>query len=149
GEPITARPVGPVEKAWRWTKRHPAAVGLLAATAITSFALVAAGLFVTYSQRLGEGNPIIEKQRGLGQSAYQSEAAARKTADEQRGLALRTREQAAQQALKLANRYLYALRINQAEGRWRDNLPERTSELLDACPPDLRGWEWHYLDHQR
>jgi serine/threonine protein kinase len=31
GEPIRARPVTPVEKLWRWTRRHPLPAGLLAA----------------------------------------------------------------------------------------------------------------------
>jgi serine/threonine protein kinase len=31
GEPIRARPVMPVEKLWRWTRRHPLPAGLLAA----------------------------------------------------------------------------------------------------------------------
>jgi WD40 repeat protein/serine/threonine protein kinase len=26
--------------------------------------------------------------------------------------------------------------------------PGRAEKLLDACPPNLRGWEWHYLKRQ-
>ena len=27
--------------------------------------------------------------------------------------------------------------------------PEPGGRLLDQCPPDLRGWEWHYLKRLR
>jgi WD40 repeat protein/serine/threonine protein kinase len=37
--------------------------------------------------------------------------------------------------IDLAHRELTAKRAN----------PDRAEELLDLCPPDLRGWEWHYL----
>jgi WD40 repeat protein/tRNA A-37 threonylcarbamoyl transferase component Bud32 len=39
--------------------------------------------------------------------------------------------------------YLHAIALAHAE--WRDNNLSRGDELLDACPADLRGWEWHYL----
>ena len=68
-------------------------------------------------------------------------AAARKTADELRGVA--------QNALELASRYLYFLPSEPGRSAWRDNLPARTADLLDACPPEQRSWEWHYLDQQR
>jgi formylglycine-generating enzyme required for sulfatase activity/tRNA A-37 threonylcarbamoyl transferase component Bud32 len=45
GRPITARPVGNIERAWKWTKRHPGqAVGVVAG------ALLAVGLVITWSQ---------------------------------------------------------------------------------------------------
>jgi WD40 repeat protein len=155
GEPIAARPVGEFEKAWRWTRRHPALVGLMVAAGVAGLAIVAAGFFVAYNTRL--------------QAAYRSEVAARKTAVEQRGLAVKAQGEAqqalktaveqrglavqaqgeAQRALALANRYLYFLRVNQADAAWHDNQPERASDLLDACPPAERGWEWNYVDHQR
>ena len=75
------------------------------------------------------------------------EAAARKTADDRRPCRPGAGE--AQRALELANRYLYFLRVNQADAAWRDNLPERADTLLDECPSEQRDWEWHYLDQQR
>jgi Tol biopolymer transport system component len=134
GEPIAARPVEEFEKAWRWTRRHPALAGLMVAAAVAGLAIVAAGFFVAYNGQL--------------QAAYRSEVVARKTAVEQQGLAVKAQGEA-QRALALASRYLYFLRINQADTAWHVNQPERASDLLDACPPAERGWEWHYVDQQR
>jgi WD40 repeat protein/serine/threonine protein kinase len=39
----------------------------------------------------------------------------------------------------------YFQRIALAERESSANNLSRTDELLDACPADLRGWEWHYL----
>src|SRR5262249_44783010 len=32
---------------------------------------------------------------------------------------------------------------------WSANSLGRVEQLLDACPADLRGWEWHYLQRLR
>jgi WD40 repeat protein len=42
-------------------------------------------------------------------------------------------------------RALYFHRINLAHHEWLANNVGRTEELLDACPPELRQWEWRYL----
>src|SRR5262249_21996735 len=124
-----------------WARRRPAAALLIVAMAVAGLALVVAGASLAYSGRLRRANELAEQSRKMAQKAYQSESAARTTADEQRVIA--------QNALGLANRYLYFLRVNQAAAAWRDHAPDRAAALLDECPPELRNWEWHFLDQQR
>jgi eukaryotic-like serine/threonine-protein kinase len=64
GRPIRARPVGPVERAWRWCRRNPTAAGLVAATGAL-VVVVVTGL-VGYA-RQQEANAT--EQRALRQAA--------------------------------------------------------------------------------
>jgi WD40 repeat protein/tRNA A-37 threonylcarbamoyl transferase component Bud32 len=127
GEPIAARPVGSVEQAGRWIRRHRAAVALIVATGVAGLALVAAGISLAYSGQLQRANALTEQQRALAVKA-QGEA---------------------REALALARRYLYFLRVNQAGAAWYENALDRTAALLDECPPEQRDWEWHFLDQRR
>jgi WD40 repeat protein/serine/threonine protein kinase len=43
----------------------------------------------------------------------------------------------------------YYQRIALAEREWSANNLGRMQQLLDECPADLRGWEWHYLRRLR
>jgi WD40 repeat protein/tRNA A-37 threonylcarbamoyl transferase component Bud32 len=87
GEPIRARPVGRVERAVRWCRRHPAPAALVATSALASLASVGLVIGLAYNVQLNH--------------AYQSEAAAhaeaekaRKDAEEQRKIADAARIQA-------------------------------------------------------
>ncbi|MBA3485528.1 MAG: protein kinase, partial [Pirellulales bacterium] len=53
------------------------------------------------------------------------------------------------EALERERRNSYAQRIALAEREWSVNNLGRMEALLDECPPDLRGWEWHYLKRLR
>jgi WD40 repeat protein len=43
----------------------------------------------------------------------------------------------------------YRMRIALAEREWSANNLKGMLQLLHDCPPDLRGWEWHYLQRLR
>src|SRR5262249_51136637 len=44
---------------------------------------------------------------------------------------------------------LYFQRIALADREWSTNNLSRMEALLEQCPADLRGWEWHYLKRLR
>jgi WD40 repeat protein len=48
-------------------------------------------------------------------------------------------------ALAGERRAAYLSDIALAANEWAGNRPIRSGQLLDACPADLRGWEWHHL----
>jgi WD40 repeat protein len=56
------------------------------------------------------------------------------------------RERDAVAARERAERQLYFSKVAQSELRWRANDVRAAAALLADCPPDRRGWEWHYLD---
>jgi hypothetical protein len=60
---------------------------------------------------------------------------------EETRLALGAESRARQQA----ERNLYRASIGLAEREWSANNVRRAEEVLDACPPELRHWEWHSL----
>ena len=108
-EPIRARRVGPLERAWIWAKRRPAAAALLLVSAVAALALVGAGVAFIYNTRLEAKNAQLAK--------------ANDEAEFQR----------------------YFHHIARAAAGWRDGNMVQVEKLLDDCPPDRRGWEWHYL----
>jgi eukaryotic-like serine/threonine-protein kinase len=51
----------------------------------------------------------------------------------------------AQKALEQSQKSFYFSSIALAERNWQATNPKRAGEILDACPPKLRDWEWGYL----
>jgi serine/threonine protein kinase len=52
-------------------------------------------------------------------------------------------------ALERERQNSYFQRVILAEREWSTNDLTRVEKLLDACPADLRGWEWHYVKRLR
>src|SRR5262249_19703313 len=68
GLPIGARPVGPLERAWRWAWRNPSAAGLLAVSLVAALVGVGLGVSVAYQIRL---RAMFEELRLHAASEYQ------------------------------------------------------------------------------
>jgi WD40 repeat protein/tetratricopeptide (TPR) repeat protein len=121
GEPISRRPVGRVERLRRWCQRNPV-VSALAAACVLVFVSGFAGIFIQWREA----------------EAARREAA-EKAADE-----ARAREMAVAEGKKVQS-HVYFTNVALAHQEWLANHVGRTEQLLDACPPELRPWEWHYL----
>jgi tRNA A-37 threonylcarbamoyl transferase component Bud32 len=119
GEPITARPVSRLEQARLWIRRHPTATALVGTSLMSLIAMIAAGFFIAYNGDLKRANRVIEESRAKLQTAYASEAIARrraesaeKDASEQRAIAVSALEEA-RNALELSSCLLDAMEITQ------------------------------------
>ena len=116
-EPIHARPVGPLERAWIWAKRRPAAAALLL---VSVAAVVALGVVVTalvYNSQLKSALQQTQQAKGKAEAA--------------------TRE---------AERHKYFHHVAVAYAEWREGNVGRMKPLLEDCPADHRNWEWNYLE---
>jgi WD40 repeat protein/serine/threonine protein kinase len=125
-EPIQARRIGPLERLGRWGRRNPVVAGLIAAVVLVT-ALGFAGVF--------------------GQMQVANEQ--RDEAQQQRDLAQRQRDEVRALNDRL-QRTLYAAHISLAQRAWEDGASPRVLDLLEqhrpkAGEPDLRGFEWNYL----
>jgi WD40 repeat protein/serine/threonine protein kinase len=138
-EPVQACPASAWYRFRKFARRNQ--VALLTA-ALIAVALVAGTVVSTWqtirATLAGE----------LAQARLQGEQAARKDADE----ALQAEKQAKDQvsgSLKREQQSLYFQSIALAERQLSAGNVGRAEELLNACPPQLRGWEWHFLKRQR
>src|SRR5262249_34553074 len=102
GEPIEARPVGNLERVWRWCRRKPILAGLYATSALLllTFAIGGPVAAITISKGRNEAirqRGIAEAAQALAETRAEAEKAAKeeakanaKVASDQRSLALNT-----------------------------------------------------------
>jgi WD40 repeat protein/serine/threonine protein kinase len=126
--PIHARPVSGWERTRKWVHRRPAVAALLATTAVVT---VVGFVLVTWKWRQAED------------AYYQADAASRAEAEQRTKAEEATRQ--TEVALQDARANLYLSNIAFAHREWSSNHVAKAEELLDACPLDLRRWEWYYL----
>jgi WD40 repeat protein/serine/threonine protein kinase len=62
---------------------------------------------------------------------------------------VRREQKQTQEALEREKGTSYARSIALAERQLSAGNVGRAEELLNECPPELRGWEWHFLKRQR
>jgi WD40 repeat protein/HEAT repeat protein len=156
GEPIVARPAPAWEKGWKWAKRHPAAAALLATCALALAAGVT-GLAISReriaAEQLATRAALRDRTEALDQrtAALNEIANLLKREQDARGATVvalgQVKEEQARtkDALEGQRRAAYLSDIALSASEWAGNRPLRSSQLLDSCPADLRGWEWHHL----
>jgi len=135
GRPVLARPVGQVERGWRWCRRNPAVAGLVATVALTL--LLGAGVATVLAVRADrEANQArIERDRA-------DEEARKAQSNAERAEAEKAKKE---EQLKRAEMSAYVNRITLAQVEWDHGSAALAWDHLEACQWDLRGWEHRYL----
>jgi len=171
GEPISARPIGQIERAWRWCKRKPALAGLYGTAAILLLILGVGGPMVAIEQMQNAN-----QEARLRRQADRATAAAHKNleaaeaertradreaatahknlevaeaegkrADREAALATANAEQALRN-LRVAERNLYNSDMSQAQGDWTETNLRRLTDTIQRYRDQekLKGFEWYY-----
>ncbi len=131
GQPVLARPVGPVERVWRWSRRRPG----LATLAVVLMALMVWSL--VQNARL---QTALDDAHGKKRIAEEATSLANKSL---RSAEARTRE---------LNQEIYAREMRQAFAALDKGWVRDADDLLvDQIPgpgaTDFRGFEWELLRH--
>ncbi len=134
--PIRARRIGFVEQSWRWCHRRPLSASLLGV-----ICLLICGMSTTL---------VLSHLRIRRETAIKSIAIAEKN---QALARLNDSLDKEQQLSRLAMQRYYATQMNLAGQAFYANEPSRVDDLLRSVLPestteDIRGFEWHYLNHQ-
>jgi WD40 repeat protein len=154
GEPILARPIGRVARAWRWCKRKPVAAGLVAVSIVAVIALTGAGVAVSYNDQLQTALIEATAQRAKAEtlltevdSARNVEVDLRREKETLLADAV-TAKLAAEKARHEANNNLYLYRIALADRDLTSGNLAAANDILQECPKHERHWEWHLLDRK-
>lgn len=149
GEPILARPVGRLERGFKWARRRPL-IAALSAASVLSTVMLTVVLAVTNVIIRQERQQILEalgRERLVKQELIQTNDRIARQQQLTRE-ALQTKIEALEERtddLFRERQTSYFQRIALAEDEHRAGRIDRAEQLLDACPTDLRDWEWHFL----
>ncbi len=166
GEPVSVRPAGKLEKAARWVRRYPTRAALYGVTLLASALIgLTAGVVemwrtaefnhrqtdaaLTYAERAKERAEQLQNHAETEKARAEAEKwnAMQATSDAEvaREEALQKRGEATQARAREADvRAALSIALAHRELEWNNLALAR--KLLDECPRDRRGWEWHYLD---
>ncbi|MCS7468726.1 protein kinase [Stieleria sp. ICT_E10.1] len=138
GRPVRARPIGRVQRGWRWCRRNPLVASLLSLLGLS----LVIGLAVSSSLAILANSRAYEeaRQRALAEEASQRSASLQVQAEEWAAEATAAQEK--------AERQVYAMRIGDAFQSLQSNRVHSAWSALDSCRWDLRGWEHDFLHTQ-
>ncbi len=154
-QPIQARRITLVGRAWRWCRRNPAVAALLLGIlGVTVIGFIAV-LVQWRSSFQSEEQARFAEQKAKLNAANARKAEAQAKANALEALNQSTEAKIANQKLRATlsqlERVTYNAHINLAQHAWNIGGLRRTKELLAFHQPssgheDLRGFEWYYLD---
>lgn len=151
--PILARPVGRVERAWRWALRNRAIASLLVLVAVS---LISGTVVSSYyaARATAHANDLAEETLRANEHARRETENADEAKRNERLAVLnaqREREQRelADQREKDLRRGMYASHMNLAQAAWENGQVGRVLQLLAKHGPgtpsdEFRSVEWHY-----
>jgi WD40 repeat protein/tetratricopeptide (TPR) repeat protein/tRNA A-37 threonylcarbamoyl transferase component Bud32 len=128
GEPIRARPVGRLERAWKWARRRPAVAGLLAAVLLVFLAGLG-GVLWAYGEAVRQRDLAREEKGRADEQAERAEGEAGK----------------ARQEAELARLQSYVAKIGRADAQLQAGDHREARTVLEQVEPEHRGWEHGYL----
>jgi WD40 repeat protein/tRNA A-37 threonylcarbamoyl transferase component Bud32 len=144
GLPLIAGPETTIYRVQKFVHKH---AGSVATVALVGAAIVI-GLVVSTAMYFRA-----ESMRVQAEQAREQEASARMEADAAREKETVARmraeqaEEAAKQKGEELRRSFYVNSIQLADLKYKEGNMSRVRELLNACPNDLRGWEWNRLNY--
>ena len=168
-EPITARPIGTLERTWRWCQRNRLDASLVMAVSILLLISAIGGttLAIVANQNAGADQNAVRANANSKQAATNAqhasdEARRAKTAQsaaeaeklradrnaaqaEQRRKETQVERDRAEAALYRSEWRLYASQIAAAHRDWDTNNVSGAWQHLSSCRSDFRGWEHRYL----
>jgi WD40 repeat protein/serine/threonine protein kinase len=130
GVPLLAGPESAAYRVKKFVRRNRALVTGVVAVLV----VLVAGIIVSTIFAIGQA-----RERAVAEVAQVSEAQQRQVAEAE---ANRAKEES-----EARRRALYVNHIALADAAYREGNMRRVRELLEACPADLRGWEWYRLIH--
>ena len=132
-EPVTALPENSLQRTARWLLRHRTWVRVGTAVLLTSAVAATIAAIRINQSRLQLTDTVREKEELVQEKGRLANTNERLAAD-------------AQQALADSEQMRYLSNVALAAQEWTNANLVRSKELLDACPQELRRFEWNYLD---
>jgi WD40 repeat protein len=149
GDPILARPVGPIGRTWRWARRNPLVASLLALVAVllAGTAVGSGAQAMRLDQERRKAVAALRAEKEALKDREQALAGQRKATEDAQESRRQAEEREQQTALARTQEEgaSYIALIGLAGRYWSDNQADLADRNLDLCPPRLRHWEWQFL----
>jgi WD40 repeat protein/tRNA A-37 threonylcarbamoyl transferase component Bud32 len=155
-EPVEAGPPSARYRLRKFARRYRRGLQVAGALALLLVAGAAFSAWEAVQARRAERSALQQRDRAVVAEAAAVEAEAAAMAARGAESAQRKKAQLAQRvegdlrlqaqlALDRSEHNLYFNRIALAERYWQASNQGRTDQILNACPANLRDWEWNYL----